>query len=841
VALTSLGTTNTHLELRDSALDRTIKTDEAPNAVNGQITWTPSTASTAYILVTGDSATTAGPTIVRISTTSGPDDYEPDSTLKSAVLLNPDSSLQGHTFTAGDVDWFKIPVKIGKSYKIATSGSYYTVYLQPFGADSSVLASSTSSTLSYRSTIDGFLYVKASPSYSTSTDKYSIRAWRDSVVLVGGGVDSVFNVVAGQTAEVNFTPKANATYKITTVGNTNTYLELRDNTGRTLKTDESPSAVNGQITWTTTSTSPLTVRISGDSATTKGPTNLVITMTSGPDDYEPDNTLHTASVLKTDSSIQNHTITTGDEDWVKVAVTAGKAYKVSGYGDEDVALQAFAADSTPLTTKNYDFVSFNVSASGFVYVRATFYGSYTGKYTLRAWNDTVGVDSYESDDLRATAKAITTDGKVQARYLQAGEHDWVKFSAEAGKRYNVSVSGSFSSEMEVYSDSLATSSDADGNSNASIKASKSGTIFVDVHGYSSSSNGKYNLSVSMDTTPGDSYESDDTRATAKVIGVDSAAQKHTLQAGEHDWVKFYGEAGKSYKVSLNGFKGGQIDLYKDSASYNYASSGDSCAVIKAITSGMIFADISGYYSSSTGSYSLSVAVDTAGVDKYESDDTRAAAKPITVDGVAQKHFLQVGEHDWMKFPVVAGKVYNVKVSDFTDGYIKVYSDSLASSYAASGYTSAKVTASATGTMFLDFSGYYGSSSGSYSISVTQDTATVVTSPTVDKYESDDTKSLAKNIVVDSIAQVHNLAAGEDDWIKFDAVAGTAYTVTMSRTGGSGEIYLDLYDSTSSSTPVSFDDSGVIKYTPSTSGTYYVDAYGESSSASGAYTIKVTTK
>ena len=122
--ITTLGTTNTHLELRDSALDRTIKTDESPSAVNGQITWSPTTASSAFILVTGDSASTSGPTTLRITTTSGPDDYEPDSTLKSAVLLNPDSSLQGHTFTAGDVDWFKIPVKIGKSYKIATSGSY---------------------------------------------------------------------------------------------------------------------------------------------------------------------------------------------------------------------------------------------------------------------------------------------------------------------------------------------------------------------------------------------------------------------------------------------------------------------------------------------------------------------------------------------------------------------------------------------------------------------------------------------------------------------------------------------------------------------------------------------
>jgi hypothetical protein len=838
----TVGTTNTHLELRDSVLDRTIKTDEYPSSVNGQITWVPTTAATAYILVTGDSATTAGPTTLRITTISGPDDYEPDSTLKTAVLLNPDSSLQGHTFMVGDVDWFKIPVKIGKSYKIATSGSFYSVYLQPYGADSSVLASSTSSTLSYRSTVDGFLYVKASPAYQSYTDKYSIRAWRDSVVLIGGGVDSVFNIVAGQTAEVNFTPKANATYKITTVGTTNTYLELRDNTGRTLKSDEYPSSVNGQITWTTTSTSPLTVRVSGDSATTKGPTNLVITMTSGPDDYESDNTLHTAAAIKTDSSIQNHTLTTGDEDWVKVAVTAGKNYKVAGSGDYTVYLQAFAADSTPLAASTYNLVSFNSATTGYVYVKAAFSGSYyTGKYTLRAWNDTVGVDSYESDDTRATAKSITTDGVSQSHYLQPGEHDWVKFNGEVGKNYKVSLGGFSDGNIYVYSDSNSLSYASHSYSSASIKATKSGTIFVDIYGYSTSSAGKYTVSVTVDTTSVDSYEFDDTRATAKLITTDSVAQKHTLQAGEHDWVKFMGEAGKNYKISLGGFSDGSIYVYSDSSTSSSTSHGYSSAGIKAVVSGMIFVDISGYYTTSTGPYSVAVSVDTTGIDKYEPDDTRATAQPITNDGVAQTHYLQVGEHDWMKFPVVAGYSYNVKVTGFSDGYFKIYSDSLSNSYTASGYTNIKVTAATTGTMFLDFMGVSSSYSGSYSISVTQDTSAVLTSPTVDKYESDDTKSLAKNIVVDSSAQVHNLVAGEHDWIKFDGVAGTNYTITMNNPSSSWTFYYDLYDSSSSTNYLDSDFDGVISYTPTTSGVFYLDMHGASSSSNGPYSIKVTTK
>ena len=45
---------------------------------------------------------------------------------------------------------------------------------------------------------------------------------------VRAGVDTAVNIPAGQTLRFQFTPKANATYTIKTLGNTDTHLELRD-------------------------------------------------------------------------------------------------------------------------------------------------------------------------------------------------------------------------------------------------------------------------------------------------------------------------------------------------------------------------------------------------------------------------------------------------------------------------------------------------------------------------------------------------------------------------------------------------------------------------------------
>src|SRR2546427_8508288 len=65
------------------------------------------------------------------------------------------------------------------------------------------------------------------------------------------------------------------------------------------------------------------------------------------------------------------------------------------------------------------------------------------------------------------------------------------------------------------------------------------------------------------------------------------------------------------------------------------------------------------------------------------------------------------------------------------------------------------------------------------------------------YEDDDTYTAAKPIVVGAAAQSHNHCADGHDWVSFNAVAGTQYTITGANVGSAANVSLTLYDTTGS--------------------------------------------
>lgn len=59
-------------------------------------------------------------------------------------------------------------------------------------------------------------------------------------------------------------------------------------------------------------------------------------------------------------------------------------------------------------------------------------------------------DEYEKDDSLSLAKAITTDGKPQQHTLTLQDVDWVRFKAQAGKRYLAGVRANGSLYLEAF-------------------------------------------------------------------------------------------------------------------------------------------------------------------------------------------------------------------------------------------------------------------------------------------------------------------------------------------------------------------------------------------------------
>ena len=113
--------------------------------------------------------------------------------------------------------------------------------------------------------------------------------------------------------------------------------------------------------------------------------------------------------------------------------------------------------------------------------------------------------------------------------------------------------------------------------------------------------------------------------------------------------------------------------------------------------------------------------------------------------------------------------------------------------------------------------------------------------TPDAYEQDNTAGAANTITVNGSAQTHNFhVAGDNDWVKFTAVADNVYTISTSNLGSTSDTYLYLYDTNGSTILREDDDSGGglasrIVWTATGNGTYYARVRHYSASASGSTT------
>lgn len=110
----------------------------------------------------------------------------------------------------------------------------------------------------------------------------------------------------------------------------------------------------------------------------------------------------------------------------------------------------------------------------------------------------------------------------------------------------------------------------------------------------------------------------------------------------------------------------------------------------------------------------------------------------------------------------------------------------------------------------------------------------------DSYESDGSSASAKPITTDGVAQNRTLTFHDTDWVSFNAVSGTTYTI---QTTGTLDTYLYLYQTNGVTLITSDDDTGagtnaLITWACTASGTYYFKVIGFSSRWMGNYSVSV---
>jgi len=297
---------------------------------------------------------------------------------------------------------------------------------------------------------------------------------------------------------------------------------------------------------------------------------------TGVDDYEPDSTMQTASLLKPDSAAVHHTLPAHDVDWTRIHVDSGKVYLISLEKQlRPYTFSLYAADSTLLQfqmpPRGWLATSYHARTTTDIFLRISALDD-SLVYDLRVWSPTN--DSYESDDTLETAKPILTDGSIQHRILN-GTYDYIKFHADSGKRYliNLHVTNSNTGmAYELLASKTDTTSIGWGHYQSFVSRCDQ-DVFLGVDPKKSYTSERpiltttyYEASVNLD--PIDTFETDNSLSTAKPHPTDGTIAHHNLTFSDNDWISFEVDSAASYSIKIDNPQSASIaaSLYNSDSS-----------------------------------------------------------------------------------------------------------------------------------------------------------------------------------------------------------------------------------------------------------------------------------
>lgn len=405
----------------------------------------------------------------------------------------------------------------------------------------------------------------------------------------------------------------------------------------------------------------------------------------------------------------------------------------------------------------------------------------------------VDPDAYEPDNTAATAQAITVTANLQTQVHTlhtTSDYDWFRFYGVAGRIYSFASSGSIDTAIAIYNDAATTilvndDNSGDGNNFFVQYTPASSAYFRIVVGSVTGATGTYGFGYLY--VNADSYESDNTAATAQFISVTATLQNqaHTLHTNaDVDWFRFYAYTGRDYTFYSTGDVNTRIYLYQDDGTTlidTDDNTGDGYNFLLEFTptsnayykfridspSGVIVGPYTLYYSYG------------ADPDGYEPDDSASDYTSITVytyDAYQIHSLHNSSDQDWYRFYAIAGMTYTFWSTGNTDDIIYLYEDNgttlIASDDQSGDGNNYMLSYTPTTTAFykLKVVGYYGAI-GIYYFYFHY------VAPS-DSYEPDDSSADYTYISPASYNQTqdHTLHSNTDqDWYRFYAYTGRYYT------------------------------------------------------------------
>lgn len=519
------------------------------------------------------------------------DTFEPDNSVKAALLLRASGAEQLRTASMKDDDFVRLGVVANKAYQ-ANFQSDVALLVDVLLADSSRIVNQWKITAginfvrkTFETRSEDSLVLRIRPEsdlpgyYNVSLIEISGDGYEPDSISAVQAVLSVDNQFGSR-----FLSNGDVDWFLFQADSGNTYTISHDapqidSMSGSLWTSDSNQVTSETFRRTAKSTFVFVCRKSGTyhyAASLTEPSSdpleysTILTRSAAipawfsvADRFEPDNGVSTASKLAADSAEVLHSVLVGDADWSRIDVDSGRTYivEVANTGLASIAFAMFTADSVRIDSQSSiaaGKVSRRLSTvrkAGELLVRVGSIDS-ASNYSVRAW--AVAVDSSEPDNEISQARELSIGAKALVRTLD-GSPDWFKVHLDSAERYIFDFArqdnGGCGVNLAIYgqdSNTVLASVLADARADFQLpySALRGGDFHIKAWAGSGCNDRTVPYALSARRDPEDRYESDNTLATAKSIATDSSVQKRTVSADNDDLIRIDLDSGTTYELRV---------------------------------------------------------------------------------------------------------------------------------------------------------------------------------------------------------------------------------------------------------------------------------------------------